>query len=88
MSEQEIAEAKAALDEKGPMLALRFEGDFLCQAEKFSEFDKRFNGDRERIEFVELPGKRHSVLTLDFIKGGKPAEDAFNKVTEYFSASL
>lgn len=88
MSDQEIENAKVALDEKGPMLALRFEGDVLCQAEKFSEFDKRFNEDRKRIEFVELPGKGHSVLTLDFVKGGKPAEEAFDKVAHYFSVSL
>jgi hypothetical protein len=51
-----------------------FEGDPLCKAPKFSAIDQAFNDDAQRVEMIELPGKGHSVLTLDLIKGGAPAQ--------------
>jgi dienelactone hydrolase len=70
------------------MLALRFSKDPLCTSEKFDALDRAFNDDQERIKFVELPGRGHSVLTLDFIRAGQPAQDALENVIDYFSQQL
>ena len=88
MDPSDIAAVRTRLDELGPMLALRFEGDRLCQRAKFDAIDRAFNDDRERIRLIELPGKGHSVLTLDFHKGGEPARDAFAAVLGYFDQQL
>ena len=88
MSEDEVDAVKQALDIKGSMLALRFEGDRLCRAEKFEAIDRAFNSDKERVRLIELPGKGHSVLTLDFIKGGEPAEQALQQLIAYFAHQL
>ena len=88
MSEEEIAQARSRLDEHGPMMALRFEGDPLCTATKFKAIGDTFNDDKQRIRLVELPGKGHSVLTLDLIKGGEPAQQALNDVLSYFADKL
>ena len=88
MSEEEIAAARARLDNEGPMLALRFAGDRLCSAEKFKAIDQRFNDDRQRIKLIELPGNGHSVLTLDLIKAGEPGQAALAQVLSYFDARL
>lgn len=88
LSASEIADAREALDEKGPMLAMRFVGDPLCRAEKYAAIDQAFNDDRTRIKLIEIPGKGHSVLTLDFIKGGEPAQAALDEVFAYFDAQL
>lgn len=88
MSDDEIASAKIRLDEHGPMLALRFAGDALCTGRKFDALRESFNADKERITLVELPGKGHSVLTLDLIKGGEPAQAALQQVLGYFKEKL
>ena len=88
MSEEEIAQARSRLDEHGPMMALRFEGDPLCTGTKFKAISDTFNDDKQRIRLVELPGKGHSVLTLDLIKGGEPAQQALNDVLSYFADKL
>ncbi len=87
MSQEDVREVRAALDE--PMLAYRFEGDPICTAEKFEALNSAFNDDRERIRLVTLPGKGHSVLTLDFVdEAGHPTRQALDDVTDYFRASL
>ncbi len=88
MSDEDIGEIRKRLDAEGPMLALRFEGDPMCTHAKFAAIDNAFNDDRERIRKIELPGKGHSVLTLDFIKGGQPAADALDEVLTYFRTKL
>ena len=88
MSDEEIAQARSRLDEHGPMMALRFEGDPLCTATKFKAIGDAFNDDGQRIRLVELPGKGHSVLTLDLIKGGEPAQQALDDVLSYFADKL
>lgn len=88
LSPAEIAAVRNRLDAQGSMMALRFEGDRLCTADKFAAINRTFNDDAERIRFVELPGKGHSVLTLDFIKGGQPAEAALQEVFAYFQDKL
>ncbi|MGB1342917.1 MAG: dienelactone hydrolase family protein [Pseudomonadales bacterium] len=88
MSTDEIAAARASIDQKGNVLALRFEGDPLCRAPKFEAIDHAFNDETRRVEMIELPGKGHSVLTLDLIKGGAPARAALDKVLNYFESRL
>ncbi|MCB1670374.1 MAG: dienelactone hydrolase family protein [Gammaproteobacteria bacterium] len=88
MSDREIAATREKLDTKGPMLALRFSGDRLCSAARFSAIDKAFNDDRERVRFLEIPGDGHSTLTLDFIRGGEPAREALSEVIAYFRQRL
>jgi dienelactone hydrolase len=88
LSPEEIEAVRKRLDTQGSMMALRFEGDKLCTADKFDAIHRTFNEDAERIRLIELPGKGHSVLTLDFIKGGQPAEDALQKVFAYFQDKL
>ena len=88
MSPDEIVAARHRLGQQGPMLAMRFAGDRLCTANKFKAIDETFNQDTERVRMIELPGKAHSVLTLDFVKGGEPAEAALQEVFSYFSKKL
>ena len=88
MSAADIDAARAGLDAKGAMMALRFEGDPMCTGRKFAAISKAFNDDKERIRLVELPGKGHSVLTLDLIKGGEPAQQALTDVLGYFTERL
>ncbi len=88
MSSEEVAAAREGIDQKGRMMALRFSGDPLCTGRKFAAIAKAFNDDKERIKLVELPGKGHSVLTLDLIKGGESAQHALNEVLDYFTEQL
>ncbi len=88
MSAADISAARERLDTEGPMLALRFADDPLCTARKFEAISERFNDDRERVRLIELPGKGHSVLTLDLIKGGEPAAEALESVIDYFREKL
>ncbi len=88
MSSTEIEATRQRLDAEGPMIALRFECDRLCTADKFQQLEQAFNDDRERIQLVELPGRGHSVLTRDLISGGKPAQQALQDVLAYFAKKL
>ena len=88
MSPVEVNQARQRLDEHGPMMALRFAGDKLCTADKFRALDRAFNEDKKRISLVELPGNGHSVLTLDLIRGGAPAQQALDDVLSYFDQKL
>ena len=90
MSEGEIARSSEALDEKGPMLAFRFRGDKACGAKKFECIHETFNTEgKERIRLNTLPGKGHSVLTLDFVdEAGHPTYEALSAVIDYFSKHL
>jgi len=88
MSADDVAAARDGLDQKGPMMALRFNGDPMCTGKKFAAISNAFNDDAERIKLVELPGKGHSVLTLDLIKGGEPAQQALQDVLGYFTERL
>ncbi len=88
MSPDEVNQARQRLDEHGPMMALRFAGDKLCTADKFRVLDRAFNDDKKRISLLELPGKGHSVLTLDLIRGGAPAQQALDDVLSYFDQKL
>lgn len=90
ISQQEIELIKNKLDTIGPMHCGRFEGDTICSAKKFNTIDQTFNTDnKKRIILHQLPGKGHSILTLDFVdKEGHPTKKAFNIVLNYFDEHL
>jgi hypothetical protein len=90
MSAKDVMDVRNALDEKGAMQVLRFEDDPLCTFEKSECIHKAFNDDgATRIDEVRLPGKGHSVLTLDFVdEEGHPTRAALDWVLEYFRRQL
>ena len=90
MSPEEIADSRRALDTKGPMRVLRFEDDPLSTVEKSECIHRTFNDDgHERVKEIVIPGKGHSVLTLDFIdETGHPTRRALDNVLTYFATNL
>lgn len=90
MSPGDIGRVRDRLDVVGPMKAYRFEGDPLCTADKFTAIDKAFNDDTERVTTSGvMPGKGHSVLTLDFVdEAGHPTREAFDEIVAYFGDKL
>ena len=90
MSPADIEQSRQALDSKGPMRLLRFDNDPLCTAAKSACLHKAFNDDgAHRVREITLPGKGHSVLTLDFVdEAGHPTREALNNVIDYFTHQL
>lgn len=89
LSEAEVEKIKTRLDEFGPMHCARFEKDPLCRASKFDSYERTFNRGRERIIFHTLPGRGHSILTLDFVDAsGHPTKKVLDEVMDYFDRSL
>jgi len=89
MSDADIAEIRAALDEKGAMMALRFAGDRICTAAKFKAIDAAFNDDAERVRLTTLPGNGHSVLTMHMVDAeGSATAQALQEVITYFGTRL
>lgn len=90
MSQTEIAISRQALEAKGPMRVLRFEDDPLSTVEKSDCIHRTFNDDgHERVKEIVIPGKGHSVLTLDFVdEAGHPTREALNNVLAYFAENL
>ena len=54
---------KRSKNEKIPVLGFRFTGDPLCRKERFDSMREGFG---ERFKAVEVEGRGHSVLTMDF----------------------
>jgi dienelactone hydrolase len=90
MSEEDIEAVKQGIDAKAPMKAFRFEGDPMCTAAKFESINAAFNQDeKSRVDLHTLPGKQHSVLTLDFVdEAGHPTRDALDNILAYFQQQL
>ena len=90
MSADDVADVRNALDKKGAMQVLRFEDDPLCTSEKSECIHKAFNDmDTTRVKEITLPGKGHSVLTLDFVdEAGHPTRAALDNVIAYFGKQL
>ena len=89
MSETDVAQISAKLDDVGPMHAYRFDGDALCTATKFDAIGSAFNADRERIKLTTLPGPGHSVFTRHFVdEEGHPTSEALKSVISYFKGQL
>jgi dienelactone hydrolase len=75
MSPQDIQEARKAMAEKGPGLAMRYTNDKFAPARLMRALEGAFCED---LASVEYPGTGHSLLTLDF------HEAAYQRVEEYF----
>jgi dienelactone hydrolase len=90
MSPTDIEVIRQRIDNTAPMHAYRFAGDPMCTADKFQAIDQAFNSDGiERVITHTLPGKGHSVLTIDFVdEQGHPTREALNEILAYFSAQL
>ena len=90
MSASDIGDIRQRIDATAPMHAYRFAGDPMCNAAKFQAIDKAFNNDGStRVVTHTLPGKGHSVLTLDFVdEDGHPTREALNEILAYFAAQL
>ena len=90
MSSDDIIQSRNALDSKGPMRLLRFEGDPLCTKEKSECVHRAFNDEvTTRIQEITLPGKGHSVLTLDFVdQAGHPTREALDNLIQYLGSHL
>jgi dienelactone hydrolase len=90
MSASDIGDIRQRIDATAPMHAYRFAGDPMCNAAKFRAIDAAFNNEgTTRIVTHTLPGKGHSVLTLDFVdEQGHPTREALNEILAYFAAQL
>ena len=62
-----------AVDSKLPLLGYRFKDDRICRQERFDTLERAFGP--QRFERHDLPGDKHSVLTLDYV--GDPAHPTF-----------
>jgi hypothetical protein len=51
---------------------------------------RAFNDDGNiRVQEITLPGRGHSVLTLDFVdQSGHPTREALDNVIQYFGSHL
>lgn len=90
LSSRDAQQIKDRLEEVGPMIALRFEGDKFCTVDKFQCIDDTLNdGGTKRINLTTLPGNGHSVLTRDFVdQVGDPTREALDEVIDYFVCRL
>jgi dienelactone hydrolase len=91
MSSDEVTAVKENLDVVGAMHCGRFEKDWICKNKKIEALRNTFNENgKERMIFHELPGRGHSILTLDFVdKDTKhPTQKVLKKVLEYFDEQL
>lgn len=90
MSSDEVEAIKIEIDKKAPVKAYRFAGDSISSEKKFQCIHESFNTDgKNRVELNTLPGKGHSVFTLDFVdEQGHPTHSALSEVVGYFSHQL
>jgi dienelactone hydrolase len=90
LDDSELTKIKQKIDSSHPIQVLRFADDPLCSAHRQNAIrDKLDDTNEKRVEFTEIPGKGHSVLTLDFVdKEGHPTKKAFDHVVRYFNSQL
>lgn len=90
MSPDEIEQIKKNLDKVGPMHCGSFEGDKFCTLQKIKSIDDTFNrDDQQRIIFHKLKGKKHAILTLDFVdKAGHQTRKTLEAIFDYFDEQL
>jgi dienelactone hydrolase len=90
MSAADIDTIRERIEATAPMHAYRFAGDPMCNAVKYKAIDAAFNNDGiTRIHTHTLPGKGHSVLTLDFVdEQGDPTRAALDEILAYFGTQL
>ena len=86
MSPADLAAVKArAVSANVPLIAFRFQCDWMCRAGKFARLAEELPN---HFKPTTLPGNGHSVLTDDFIKGGEPARKALRQVLEFLDTRL
>lgn len=90
MEPEKTAKVKTRLEALGPMHCGRFEGDNKCTWAKFEMLDDTFNGDgTQRMVFHTVPGKGHSVVTLDLEEDrDHPTQKVLDAVMKYFDGQL
>lgn len=90
MSPAEIVAIKNNLDKVGPMHCGSFVGDHFCTTKKIKLIDQTFNeDDKQRIIFHQLPGKKHAILTIDFVdREGHPTRQTLDTIFDYFDEQL
>lgn len=90
MSAEDIDTIRARIEATAPIHAYRFAGDPMCNAVKYKAIDAAFNNDGiTRVHTHTLPGKGHSVLTLDFVdEQGHPTRAAMDEILAYFDSQL
>ena len=90
LDRRDIDKIKDKIDCSQPIHALRFAKDPMCSAKRFKAIDVLLNEpDKQRVEFTEVPGLGHSVLTLNFVdQAGHPTYLAFEKIVRYFQKQL
>jgi dienelactone hydrolase len=89
MSPNDISQIKQGIDTSDSIYVYRFDQDPICKAAKFEALDTEFNHDKSRIHLKTLPGKGHSVLTLDFVdEKNHPTHQALDEILAYFSRQL
>lgn len=77
MSPAEVAAARAGMAAKGPALAMRYAGDPISSRAHMDALKAAFG---PHLEVAEFPGRKHSLLTLDF------RSEAFARTEDYFRA--
>lgn len=75
MTPDEAAAARAGMEAKGPGLAMRYAKDPLSPPRLMAALKAVFG---DALETMELPGRGHSILTLDF------SDPAYARVSDYF----
>jgi predicted esterase len=89
MSNDDISQIKQGIDASQAIYAYRFHQDPICKAAKFEALDTEFNHDKSRIHLKTLPGKGHSVLTIDFVdEKNHPTRQALDEILAYLSRQL
>ena len=71
-------------------LCVGWSAELAAHVEKSECIHRTFNDDaHERVKEIVLPGKGHSVLTLDFVdEAGHPTYEALQRVLDYFGEKL
>lgn len=77
MSQSDVTSACAAMETKGPALAMRYADDKIASKQHMQALKNAFGA---HLSVQEFPGSAHSLLTLDF------NEDAYQHMQDYFKA--
>jgi len=77
MSPAEIAASKTGMQAKGPALAMRYEGDFLCKAAKIDAIKGAFGAG---VVTHTIKGKGHAMLTDHW------SQEGYDHMIGYFNA--
>jgi dienelactone hydrolase len=88
LSPDDLATVKQRLadDDSLCVLGLRFKGDWMAPSERFDTLRRELG---DSFVGVEVPGRKHSVLTLHLVdEPGHPTRDALDQVLDLFRRKL